>query len=160
MSYQKIEANSYSAEELLELLKRSHVLLKMNYCPNDQSCSVTSYAHTIDGLYVYMPSHFLAEDGLSGTDEVCVESYEEWTERFKSKETWISVYNEFYCHCEYEHDIDQIKYLLSLIKDPSSGTELYLSTDRGNFYGPLECSFMEWWLKNHEGYHTNMYFTK
>ena len=149
MVYQKLEVNSYSADELLSLLKNKHVLLEVRFDTFDFTCSVTSYAYTTKGLYVYQPSHCLTTLEKMSEEKVVVESIADWTEKFLSEDASISIDDEFYFQCEYANDLDQIKDLLSQLKksdECSWETELYLSDDYGNFYGPLECDFIEWWI--------------
>lgn len=157
MAYKKIEVNSYSADRLLSLLKERHVLLELGFDTIDFTCSVTSYAYTMKGLYVYQPSHCLTTIEGNFEEKVVVESIADWTEKFLSEDASISIEDEFYFHCEYANDLDQIKDLLSQLEkadERSWKTELYLSEDYGNFYGPLECDFIKWWIKNHKGFHT------
>lgn len=155
MIYQKIEPNSYSANDLLSLLKKSHVLLEVHFDTFDFTCSVTSYAYTTKGLYVYQPAHCLEKLGKYGSEKVVVERSTDWTKIFLSGDASISIDRESYFHCEYSNDLTQIKILLSQLEESPCETELYLSDDYNNFYGPLECDFIEWWIKNHKGYHTD-----
>lgn len=159
MVYQKLEVNSYTADELLLLLKnKKRVLLEVRVDTFDFTCSVTSYAYTAKGLYVYQPSHCLMTLENMSEEKVVVDSIADWTENFISEDAFIGIDDESYFHCEYANDLDQIKVILSQLKKTDElywETELYLSDDYGNFYGPLECDFIEWWIKNHKGYHTD-----
>jgi len=156
MAFRKINPKNYSPAGLVRLLEKSKVLLEVNINPKDHNCSVTSYANQYDGTYMYQASHYLAEDGPMGENEVEVESEAEWTEKFLSGKTWISIWGEEYGDlCDAE---DYFRYLLLRLKEHPEKVELYQSDDCDNFYGPLECEFIEWWIKKHKGYHTGVYF--
>lgn len=160
MTYEKIELESYSAEELLSLLMDSHVLLEVDIDTFDFTCSVTSYAYTHGCIHVYEPDHRLyccgvKKGNITSTKEVGAKSGSEWTEKFLNGEAWISIYNDSFNPSPYASEIKQIQALLSDLESWPSQTELYLSNDFANFYGPLECDFITWWIKNHPGYHTD-----
>lgn len=153
--FKEINENSVRATELMQYVKGGNVLLEMRIDEMSKECYVTSYAYTIRGeLMVYQPSHFLATGSSFGEKQVATDSAVQWRKRYSEADTYISIYDEFYFHCEYEADIDQFKALLSSLakRTENSRTELYFSDDRANYYGPLEIRFMEWWLDNHIEY--------
>lgn len=156
--YNKIELGSYSAEELSSLLlEDANVLLKVSIDSSEFSCSVTSYSYRRtyyeDVFHIYHPKLCLSH---WSEGPIVVKSNEEWTEEFLSGNTCIDIYSEFYCPCD--NDIEQIQDVLSSFEEQPNQIELYLSDDYRNFHGPLECDFIEWWIENHPGYHTEIIF--
>ena len=138
----------------MQELRNNAVILELYYDSFELECEVNSYTLLRDGtLQVYSPIHTLATSGECSDitfDKMNVTSAKEWTECFLNDNYYISIQNEFYYPCEYQHKEDQIKALLS-----REASELYISYDKGNFYGPLECEFIEWWINQHPGYHTD-----
>ena len=142
----------------MQELRNNAVILELRYNSFECECEVNSFTLLRDGtLQVYSPIHTLATFGERGTicfEEMNVTSAKEWTECFLNDNYYIDIQNEFYYPCEYQHKEDQIKALLS-----REASELYISYDKGNFYGPLECEFIEWWINQHLGYHTDQITT-
>lgn len=156
ITYQKLEPEMYTAEELLSLLKKKRVILEVRLDLIDHICELSSYAYTRKRLHTYQPTYYLERcSGLSWSP-VHAKSVAEWTADFLSDECQISVENESYFEAEYQEDLDQIKVLLSKLKETPCKTELYLSGNFRNFRGPLEYKFITWWLKGHPGYHTDV----
>lgn len=157
-SYKKIEKTCL-VKDLVQELRNNAVILELCYDSFELECEVNSYTLLRDGtLQVYSPIHTLATFGERGTicfDEMNVTSAKEWTELFLNENYYLNIQDEFYFPCEYQHKEDQIKYLLS-----RNESELYISYDKANFYGPLECDFIEWWIKQHPDYHTDRILKK
>lgn len=145
---------------LSKLKKYAHtgVILEMIIKPLEKTCEVTSYAYNYyDDFCEYHPYHVLSERGYNSDPTVEVSTGEMWRQRFHDNDTYIDIsHEEFDEWTAYDTEI-VLKNMLSYGRTSRYCHEIYYSDDHDNFYGPLECDFMQWWLENHEGYHLNVY---
>lgn len=153
MKYRKIDADSYSFEQLREDFTPDQVLLEVRKGRYDPTCSVASYVRARHTIQVYCPSHILASLGSRSFQALQASSHAQWRELLAGGNAYIDIQNESFFPCEYEHPDDQLEELLLQAKGHPDQTELYFSGDRPNFYGPLECDFMQWWLEQNPAYH-------
>ncbi len=162
--YIKIDKEESCVYEIMKKLSAGNVLLSLHFDPVEYECSVKSFKiRNVDyydrdkKLYVYMPSYSLCLwQGLNEIpfEEMNIKSSQEWTDVFMDEKSDLLINTEGYCPCEYDDDTDAVA---AEFEDPF--TELYLSSDAGNFYGPLEFAFIKWWIRGHLGYHTDQIFT-
>ena len=150
--YERIDKSNFTTKPLLDELK-DKVLLVMEYCAVEHECRCHSYTYVHNRLQHYSPYHTLCVmDGLDDKffDELEIDSEKKWFDVFLQDNSHITIDDEYYGEIETSSGEAEINKLLQ-----QENNELYLSFDMGNFHGPLECFFVEWWIKNHPMYHTD-----
>ncbi len=155
--FQLITKKDTSVSKLKEYA-HTGVILEMCIYPYEKTCQVSSYAYNYSGdLCAYQPRHVLSERGYNSNPTVEVSTGEMWRQRFNDQDTYIDIECEEFGYLIDEEEKNTFKSMFY-----GSGTlrcyyEIYFSDDHANFYGPLECNFMQWWLENHEDYHLEVY---
>lgn len=96
---------------------------------------------------VYAPYHVLEMNiDTFKSETLKIENLKEWREKFKAENTYIGIDDELY---ETYGDNKQ-----ELLNDFSKENNfIYISNDKANFYGPLECVFIELWLSINKDYY-------
>ena len=139
--YHSLDIGTTTPEDLINILEDGKVILSIELYDN-KKCQVRSYALVDGEIMVCTPYHILATD----TTTLKIETLEEWREKFVAEDTYIDIENEFY---EPLGNDKQLLYKGFIDKK----VQLYISNDKANFHGPLECNFMELWLACNENYY-------
>ncbi|MGN0299497.1 MAG: leucine-rich repeat protein [Lachnospiraceae bacterium] len=156
--FKLVNPETMTVKQLKAKVKRKTVLLLLEANRITKRCRVVSYGddpYYGYGLSSYEPSHYLACNGIDGESEVEASSLADWREQFLSNKTWVSIYSETYTTADCSAE-ELCKYLLQLRSSETMIYELYYCFDKGNFYGPLECDFIEGWIHDHLDYHVNV----
>ena len=146
----------WSVANLVKLLREGAVILCL-YVEEDNSISLCSHCLTKAG-YVreYWPYPYLAKEGGMGETTVEAATVEQWQKRFRDRDTWLSLYDEGTDILGLEEMEDILSGKKRSVRH--SGTRMYFSWDRGNFWGPLELRLAkEFLLENPQCYVGRLY---
>lgn len=139
--FYSLDINTTTPNDLINILEDGKVILSIEIYDNNK-CQVRSYALVDGEIMVYAPYHILSTD----TTTLKIEILKEWREKFVEEDTHITIENELY---EPYGDDKQASH-----KDFSDkNIQLYTSSDKSNFHGPLECDFIELWLSFNKDYY-------
>lgn len=144
--FHTLDISTTTPDDLKNILEDGKVILSVTIY-DDNKCRVRSYA-LIDGeIMVYAPYHVLEMNiDTFKSETLKIENLKEWREKFKAENTYIGIDDELY---ETYGDNKQ-----ELLNDFSKENNfIYISNDKANFYGPLECFFIELWLSFNKDYY-------
>lgn len=139
--FHSLDISTTTPDDLINILEDGKVILSIEIYDNNK-CQVRSYALVDGEIMVYAPYHTLSTDITT----LKIETLKEWREKFAEEDAHITIENEFY-----EPHGDDKQLLHKSFTDKN--IQLYISNDKANFYGPLECDFMELWLSFNEDYY-------
>lgn len=120
----KLDPSEWDSERLLHALERDAVLLCLSESrTGDRLQCIESYCYVRGTVRMYGAAHVLEQDG--GRPFINIDS--EWSDML---------------------DDDEFTGCVSLGRE---GEHWYLSNDRGNWQGPLECDLAQAWLTEKPG---------
>lgn len=139
--FHSLDISTTTPDDLINILEDGKVILSVEIYDNNK-CQVRSYALVDGEIMVYAPQHILSTD----TSTLKIETIKEWRKKFTTEDTHITIENEFY-----EPYGDDKQALHKAFSDKN--IQLYTSSDKSNFHGPLECDFIELWLSFNKDYY-------
>jgi len=143
----ELNMKTVTPDDLMNALEDGKVIIAVKSF-EENTCEVRSYAVMNDEMVVYAPYHVLEIIKGFGCQNECIRKNDiiEWRNAFSDKDACIGIDDELLEPLGESKD--------TLYKDVFSHlTKLYITDDKPNFYGPLECEFMELWLTLNENYY-------
>ena len=142
----ELNVKTVTPDDLMNALEDGKVIVAVKSF-EENTCEVRSYALMNGEMVVYAPCHVLEINKGLGCQNECIRTNNitEWRNAFSDKDAYIGIEDELFEPLGESKD--------TLYKDVFSHlTKLYITSDKPNFYGPLECEFMELWLSLNENY--------